>query len=63
MRYDQPYSVYNYIDKPDFDMHDLVAGFENALGKKMPPFSLPYWLGLVFLFLDSQRNERLRLWF
>lgn len=42
----QPYSVYNYIDKPDFDMNDLVNGFEKALGKKLPPISLPYWLGL-----------------
>lgn len=42
----QHYSVYNYIDKPDFDMHDLVTGFENALGRKLPPISLPYWLGL-----------------
>ena len=40
------YSVYNYIDKPDCDMHDLVAGFERTLGKKFPPVSLPYWIGL-----------------
>ena len=43
----QSYSVYNYIDKPDYNMHDLVNGFENALGKKLPAFSLPYWLGLL----------------
>ena len=43
----QPYSVYNYIDKPDYDMNDLVSGFEKILGKKLPPFSLPYWLGLL----------------
>lgn len=42
----QPYSVYNYIDKPDFNMNDLVNGFEKTLGKKLPPISLPYWLGL-----------------
>jgi nucleoside-diphosphate-sugar epimerase len=42
----QAYSVYNYIDKPDFDMNDLVSGFERELGKKLPPISLPYWLGL-----------------
>jgi len=42
----QAYSVYNYIDKPDFDMNDLVSGFEKELGKKLPPISLPYWLGL-----------------
>ena len=43
----QPYSVYNFIDKPDFDMNDLVNGFEKALGKKLPPIRLPYWLGLL----------------
>ena len=42
----QTYSVYNYIDKPDFDMNDLVNGFEKVLGKKLPPVSLPYWIGL-----------------
>ena len=42
----QAYSVYNYIDKPDFDMHDLVNGFEKSLGRKLPPISLPYWIGL-----------------
>ena len=42
----QPYSVYNYIDKPDYDMNDLVNVFEKALGKKLPPVRLPYWIGL-----------------
>ena len=40
------YSVYNYIDKPDYNMRDLVSNFENILGRKHPPLSLPYWLGL-----------------
>ncbi|MBQ3748653.1 MAG: UDP-N-acetylglucosamine 4-epimerase, partial [Kiritimatiellae bacterium] len=35
------------IDKPDFNMNDLVAGFENALGRRLPPIRLPYWLGLL----------------
>ena len=42
----QKYSVYNYIDKPDFDMHTLVEGFEKELGKNLPSLSLPYWIGL-----------------
>ena len=41
----QPYSIYNYIDKPDYDMNDLAGGFEKIMGKKLPPVSLPYWLG------------------
>lgn len=43
----QPYSVYNYIDKPDFDMNDLVSRFEMILGKNPPSVSFPYWLGLL----------------
>ena len=43
---DAAYSVYNYIDKPDYDMHDLVDGFERILNRKLPPITLPYWLGL-----------------
>ena len=43
----QAYSVYNYVDKPDYNMHDLIDVFENALNKKLPPISLPYWLGML----------------
>ena len=43
----QMFSVYNYVDKPDYSMNDLVLEFEGALGKKMPPLSFPYWLGLL----------------
>ena len=40
------YSVYNYIDKPDYNMRDLVSNFETILGRKLPPLALPYWIGL-----------------
>ena len=42
------YSVYNYIDKPDMNMHDLIKLFEKKLGHSCcPSFSLPYWFGLL----------------
>lgn len=37
--------LFNYVDKPDFSMNDLVAQVEASLGKKLPPLRLPYWLG------------------
>lgn len=38
--------IYNYIDKPDFDMNTLVKGVYRALGKKEDiGFRLPYFLG------------------
>lgn len=43
----QKYSVYNYIDKPDFSMNDLVDGFGRALGKCIPSIRLPYFVGLL----------------
>lgn len=40
------YNVYNYIDKPDFTMNDLVAHVSEVLGKHIPATHLPYWLGM-----------------
>lgn len=40
------YEVYNYIDKPDLTMNELVAQVELSLDKSIPPIRLPYTLGL-----------------
>ena len=40
--------VYNYVDKPDFDMNTLVATVRERLGTSEPAeFRLPYAFGLV----------------
>jgi nucleoside-diphosphate-sugar epimerase len=40
--------TYNYIDKPDFTMNDLVSWVNELLGKSTKiKFRLPYWLGLL----------------
>jgi nucleoside-diphosphate-sugar epimerase len=41
------YQVYNYIDKPDFTMNDLVNQVEISMGRKMPKVRLPKWLGMI----------------
>jgi nucleoside-diphosphate-sugar epimerase len=41
------YQVYNYIDKPDLCMNDLVAQVEKSLDKKIPSTHFPYWLGML----------------
>lgn len=41
------YNVYNYIDKPDNDMNQLVAHVSNVLGKHIPATHFPYWLGML----------------
>jgi nucleoside-diphosphate-sugar epimerase len=41
------YNVYNYSDKPDLSMNELIAVVENALGKKIPAIKIPYVIGLL----------------
>ena len=40
------YNVFNYIDKPDFTMNELVSLVERVLGKKIPSVHFPYWMGM-----------------
>lgn len=47
------YRVYNYVDKPDFNMNELVKQVEISLNKKLPSIRIPYHLGLAGgLFFD-----------
>lgn len=41
------YQVFNYIDKPDSNMNELVAQVEKSLNKKIPSTHFPYWLGIL----------------
>jgi nucleoside-diphosphate-sugar epimerase len=39
--------LFNYIDKPDFDMNTLVGEVNRILGKSGKLFHWPYWLGYL----------------
>ena len=41
------YRLFNYIDKPDTNMNELVQQVEKSLDKKLPAVRLPYWLGYM----------------
>lgn len=41
------YNVFNYIDKPDTDMNNLVAHVSKVLNKHIPMTHFPYWLGML----------------
>lgn len=41
------YEVYNYVDKPDLNMNQLVAEVEASLNKKIPSAHLPYSVGML----------------
>ncbi len=41
------YNVYNYIDKPDLTMNELVDVVGKSLGRRIPSIKVPYFLGLL----------------
>ncbi len=41
------YQVYNYADKPDLSMNELVTIVEQAMQKKVAAIRIPYWLGYL----------------
>lgn len=41
------YNVFNYIDKPDFDMNQLTELVCSRLDRKIPSIRIPYWLGMA----------------
>ena len=41
------YEVFNYVDKPDLDMNQLVSEVERSLNKKIPAVHLPYAVGML----------------
>lgn len=41
------YKVYNYVDKPDLNMNDLVKQVGTSLNKKTPTTHFPYWMGMM----------------
>ena len=41
------YNVFNYVDKPDMNMNDLVNHVSKVLGKHIPTTHFPFWLGMT----------------
>ena len=41
------YDVFNYADKPDYNMNQLVERIEKKLNINILKFKLPYWLGML----------------
>ena len=41
------YNVFNYIDKPDCTMNELVAHVSAVLKKSIPTIHFPYWMGMM----------------
>ena len=41
------YNVFNYADKPDFNMNELVSVIEEKMKLNIPKFRIPYWAGMI----------------
>ena len=41
------FQVFNYADKPDFSMTELVKAIETKMNISVPKSKIPYWLGMV----------------
>ena len=41
------YHVYNYVDKPDYNMNELVSVIEEKMKLNIPKIKIPYWLGII----------------
>lgn len=41
------YNVFNYIDKPDMTMNELVSHVSDVLKKHIPATHFPYWMGMM----------------
>lgn len=56
-------SVFNYVDKPDLTVRQMVTVISDALGRRTPAISLPLWLGMTaalpFDFVSKITNKNL----
>ena len=39
--------IFNYADKPDFSMTELVSVIENKMNISVPKLKIPYWIGML----------------
>ncbi|MDA9201818.1 NAD-dependent epimerase/dehydratase family protein [Flavobacteriaceae bacterium] len=59
------YHVFNYADKPDFNMNELVSVIEQKMKLRVPKIRIPYFVGIIggycFDFLSMVRGKRLSI--
>ncbi len=47
LNYKPGVQIYNYVDKPDLTMNELIIQVEKSLGKRIPSIRFPYWMGMM----------------
>lgn len=57
------YNVFNYVDKPDFNMNELVSIIDKKMKLNIPKLRIPYWVGMIggycFDFLSLVSGKKL----
>ena len=57
------YNVFNYVDKPDFSMNELVSVIDKKMKLNIPKLRIPYWVGMIggyyFDFLSKVSGKKL----
>lgn len=58
------YHIFNYSDKPDFSMTELISFIENKMNLNIPKYKLPFWIGMlggylfdIFAFLTQKKLQ------
>lgn len=46
LNFESGYHLFNYVDKPDFNMNELISTIYNSLNRKRKVIKVPYFLGL-----------------
>ena len=49
-------NIYNYSDKPDLTMKELVSFIEKKMNLSMPKFKIPFWFGMLVGYLYDFAN-------
>lgn len=44
---EEGYQVFNYVDKPDFSMTELVNVIDKKMKLHIPKMKIPYWVGML----------------
>lgn len=65
MKQEPGYHVFNYADKPDFNMNELVLVIEQKMKLRVPKIRIPYFVGIIggycFDFLSMVIGKRLSI--
>ena len=59
------YEIFNYADKPDYNMNELVSVIQHKVESTIPKLKIPFWFGMIcgfcFDFFSKVKGEKLSI--